>query len=54
MAQDVVNVVPGPPTLPTLFAPDEDAARRFQIIAVNPASPVRGRRYQDQHKRRLR
>ena len=40
MAQAVVKVVSGAPSLPRLFAPDQDAARRFiEFFTANIRNP---------------
>ena len=46
MTQDVVRVVSGSAVLPKLFAPDEDAARRFmEFFTANIRNPNTRRAY---------
>src|SRR5271167_2263201 len=46
MAQVVSRVVSGSPALPALFAPDEDAARRFiEFFTANIRNPNTRRAY---------
>lgn len=46
MGQAVVTVIPGLPALPRLFAPDEDAARRFlEFFTANIRNPNTRRAY---------
>src|SRR6266849_5379580 len=46
MAQNIVRVVPGSVALPKLFAPDQDAARRFiEFFTANIRNPNTRRAY---------
>jgi hypothetical protein len=46
MGKRVVKVLPGAPALPRLFAPDQDAARRFvEFFTANIPNPQPRRAY---------
>ena len=46
MGKAVVKVLPGAPALPRLFAPDQDAARRFiEFFTANIRNPHTRRAY---------